>query len=141
LDSLVPAPAGSVLNVVQRLFSLFPAGIAGIALAVLRSIVAVTVFAQAQAHPVTDCAIVVDGLASIVGSSLILGFLTPYCAAASCLAELSLLAWSTKTDGLQLLMAALTAGCVAALGPGAYSVDSKLFGRKLIAVPPGNAPR
>lgn len=125
----------------QRLFSLFPAGIAGTALAVLRSIVAVVAFALAQTHPPTDCAIAVEGLASIVGLSLVLGFLTPYCAGTCCLAELFLLASSTKADGLQLILDALTAGCVAVLGPGAYSVDSKLFGRRLIAVPTGNTPR
>jgi uncharacterized membrane protein YphA (DoxX/SURF4 family) len=129
------------LVVVQRLFSIFPAGSAGIALVVLRSVVAATVFTQTQTHSSTGCAILLDGLASVVGLSLFLGFLTPYCAAASCLVEFTLLVMSWRPDGFQLWMSALTSGSVAVLGPGAYSVDAKIFGRKLIEVTPRNNPR
>lgn len=68
--------------------------------------------------------------------SLFLGFLTPYCAAASCLLELVLLA-TTGSNRFQLGMSALTAAATMVLGPGAYSIDARLFGRKLIKIPPG----
>ena len=53
---------------------MFPAGSAGVALVVLRSIVAARVFAEARTHSTTDCAIPLDILASVLGLSLILGF-------------------------------------------------------------------
>ncbi|WP_433975236.1 hypothetical protein [Tunturiibacter lichenicola] len=124
----------------QRLFSIFPAGSAGVALIVLRSIVAVRVFAEARTHSTTDCAIPLDILASVVGLSLFLGFLTPYCAAVCCVAELTIVAMSWAPDVFSLWMSALTSGSVAVLGPGAYSVDAKIFGRRLIEVPSGKKP-
>jgi uncharacterized membrane protein YphA (DoxX/SURF4 family) len=126
---------------VQRLFSIFPAGSPGVALIVLRSIVAVRVFAEARTHSTTDCAIPLDILASVVGLSLFLGFLTPYCAAICCVAEFMLVAMSWTPDEFSLWMSALTSGSVAVLGPGAYSVDAKIFGRRLIEVPSGKKPR
>jgi uncharacterized membrane protein YphA (DoxX/SURF4 family) len=125
---------------VQRLFTIFPAGSAGVALVVLRLVVAARVFTEARTHSTTDCAILLDVLASVVGLSLLLGFLTPYCATISCLAELAFLVMSWTPDAFQLWMSALTSGSVAVLGPGAYSVDAKIFGRKMIEVPPRDNP-
>lgn len=120
---------------------MFPAGSAGVALVVLRSVVAVRVFAEARTHSTTDCAIPLDILASVVALSLLLGFLTPYCAAICCLAEFWLVVMPWTPDGFSLWMSALTSGSVAVLGPGAYSVDAKIFGRRLIQVPSWKKPR
>jgi hypothetical protein len=121
---------------VQRLFSMFPTGSAGIALLVLRSVVAVTVLVNARTWPMGS-SLIVQAIAALVGLCLFLGFLTPYCAAASCFLELSLLVATDAPNRLQLGMSALTAAATVALGPGAYSVDGRLFGRKLIKIPPG----
>jgi len=40
-------------------------------------------------------------------------------------------------NGFQFGMAGLTAASMVALGPGAYSLDARFFGRKLIKIPPG----
>ena len=84
----------------------------------------------------TGYALIFVGLVAVVGLCLLLGFLTPYCAAVSCLIEFSLLVMPGRSEGFQLGMSALTAGSLAVLGPGAYSVDAKIFGRQLITLPP-----
>ena len=120
---------------------MFPAGSAGIALLVLRSVVAVTILMNASVCWPMGSTLIVRGIAALVGLSLFLGFLTPYYAALSCLLELALLVTIGAPPRLQLGMSALTAGATAVLGPGAYSIDARLFGRKLIKIPPGrNSP-
>jgi len=72
-----------------------------------------------------------------VRERLCLGLLTPYCAAVSCVLEVALLISTRDPSRFQLGMAALTAAAAVGLGPGAYSVDSRLFGRKVIEIPAG----
>jgi uncharacterized membrane protein YphA (DoxX/SURF4 family) len=120
---------------------MFPSGCAGIALVVLRSVVAVTVLVNATICWPTGFSLVVGAIAALVGLFLLLGFLTPYCATASCFLELALLVTAHAPNRLQLGLSALTAAATIGLGPGAYSVDARLFGRKLIKIPPGrNSP-
>jgi hypothetical protein len=115
---------------------MFPTGNAGIALGVLRSVVAITVLVDASRRWTLGSAPIIDGFVVLVGLCLFLGFMTPYCAAASCLVELTLLVIAGSSSSFQFAMSALTAGAVGALGPGAYSLDSRIFGRKLITIPP-----
>jgi len=80
--------------------------------------------------------LIVEGIAVLVGLCLFLGFLSPYCASVSCFLELTLLVTTSTPNTLQLGMSALTAAATVVLGPGAYSVDARLFGRQLIKIPP-----
>jgi uncharacterized membrane protein YphA (DoxX/SURF4 family) len=120
---------------------MFPTGSAGAALVVLRSVVAITVFVDASTRWSLGPAPIVIGFVAAVGLCLLIGFLTPFCAAIACLMELALLVLPGGSNGLQLCMSALTAGAAAVLGPGAYSVDARIFGRKLITIPPGRKER
>jgi hypothetical protein len=119
---------------------MFPTGSAGIALGILRSVVAVTVLVNAAVCLPTGSNHIVRGIAVLVALCLFLGFLTPYCAAVSCFLELVLLVTTDTSNRLQLGLSALTAASAIGLGPGAYSVDARLFGRKLIKIPPGRNP-
>ena len=123
------------------MFSMFPTGIAGVALVALRSIVAVRLFVDVSAGWPAGSVHLVVGVAALVALCLFVGLLTPYCAAVCCLLELALLVTTGVPHRFQLGMSALTAAAAAALGPGAYSVDARLFGRKLITIPPGRDSR
>ena len=110
---------------------------AGVALVVLRCVVALTLIVETHSLSALGWAHALDVFAALVGLFLFLGFLTPYCAALCCVVELALLVANGISNGFELGMAALTAASVVALGPGAYSLDARFFGRKLIKIPPG----
>jgi hypothetical protein len=124
---------------VQRLFSIFPPGIAGVALVVLRFVVAATAIADVSKRSFLSPEPIVDVFVGLMGLCLFLGFLTPYCATLCCLLEVALLMTTATSNHLQLGMSALIAAAEVALGPGAYSLDARLFGRRLIKIPPGRA--
>ena len=115
---------------------MFPEGRAGVALGVLRCIVAATVFVESGACRPTGATQIVQAIAAIAALCLLPGFLTPYAAALCCLLDLTLLLTAHAPNGFELSTSALTAAVASVLGPGAYSVDARLFGRKLIEVPP-----
>jgi hypothetical protein len=109
---------------------------AGVALIILRSVVAVTLIVETHKLSTLGWPHVLDALVALVGLFLFLGLLTPYCAALCCLLELAFLVANGISNGFQLGMSALTAASMVALGPGAYSLDARFFGRKLIKIPP-----
>lgn len=119
----------------QRLFSMFPTGMAGAALFVLRLSVAATFVVDGTAHwaPVTSFWIFL-GLA-IPAISLCLGFLTPYLSIVCGAIELGSL-FGEVSFHFQLLASVADCGILAVLGPGAYSVDARIFGRRLISLSP-----
>ena len=110
---------------------------AGVALVVLRCVVAITVVVETHRLSTLGWSHLLDAFVALVGLSLILGFLTPHCAALCCLLEVAFLVANGIPNGFQVGMSALTAASMVALGPGAYSLDARLFGRKLIKIPPG----
>jgi hypothetical protein len=109
---------------------------AGVALIILRSVVAVTLIVETHKLSTLGSAHALDAFVAVVGLFLFLGFLTPYCAALCCLLELAFLLDIGIPNGFQLGMSSLTAASMVALGPGAYSLDARFFGRKLIKIPP-----
>jgi uncharacterized membrane protein YphA (DoxX/SURF4 family) len=67
--------------------------------------------------------------------ALCCGFLTPCCATFCCLEELSALWMTGGQNQFHLILASLTSAVLAVLGPGAYSIDARIFGRRLLTVP------
>jgi uncharacterized membrane protein YphA (DoxX/SURF4 family) len=84
------------------------------------------------------------GLAAILAASLLLiGFLTPFAAGAMVLAALgiglSMLPACTPTlfdSNVSAAFALTILVAIAALGPGALSIDARVFGRREIIFPP-----
>jgi uncharacterized membrane protein YphA (DoxX/SURF4 family) len=114
---------------------MFPTGTAGAALLVLRVSVAATLVVNGTAHwaPVTSFWILTS--LALLGISLCLGIFTPYCSAVGCLIQSYLLVMVGASDEFHLVISILNSGVLAALGPGAYSIDARVFGRRLLTVP------
>jgi putative oxidoreductase len=120
----------------QRLFSTFPDGWPGFGLLLLRlgGGIALVCLAISGFLAVREPAnISRDLVAGIAGVFLATGLWTPVMGTLIALDELwiALSGYSSQRNGpwIHILLAVLTAG-VAMLGPGAWSIDARLFGRK-----------
>jgi hypothetical protein len=127
--------AGGTLSQVQRLFSIFPAGWPGFALLLLRASVAMALLLEivARRHGLS---IWITGASLAVCTALSAGFLTPIVAAIAL--GLHVLIWSSlnvDNPGTAAIIG-IDAIALALLGPGAYSFDSRRFGRRLIVQTP-----
>ncbi len=114
----------------QRMYPMFPLGWPGLALVLLRGAVSVHLVWLATA----------DGLLPLAGAGLWLaallamfGLLTPLASVVAALAEL---AFAVLGEGASLVhpLLALDPLLLLMLGPGAYSLDCRLFGRRLITI-------
>jgi uncharacterized membrane protein YphA (DoxX/SURF4 family) len=138
-------------NPLQRLFSTFPGGWPGVALLLLRVTIGVTSAAQGAFYlphdgtwtlgPLFACL-----LLGISGACLLIGFLTPYVSGLIGVGSIaSATSWFPTPTGSLLdgkvasLEMIVMAVAVALLGPGAFSVDARLFGRREIVIPPPTA--
>jgi uncharacterized membrane protein YphA (DoxX/SURF4 family) len=114
---------------------MFPTGTAGAALFVLRVSVAVTLIVNGTTYwaPVTSFLFPLGS--AILAIFLCLGLFTPYCSTVSGLIQLYVLLVSGDKDRLHFIVFILNSGVLAVLGPGAYSIDARVFGRRLLTLP------
>ena len=81
-------------------------------------------------------------LAAASGASLLIGFLTPFGVLAGLTVIGAALSWPPLGAPVFLnelpaaLLVVVAAGSVALLGPGALSLDARMFGRREISIPP-----
>ena len=129
--------------VVQRLFSMFPQGGPGVALLLLRLSVAAGFLinlANRDRVPSGFLQVALVLMICLVSLSLSVGFLTPFLSLIVCVAAAANLLLSYNygfsSDHLIHLLTIVIAAALALLGPGAYSVDAKLFGRRVTVVRP-----
>ena len=117
----------------QRLFSAFPDGKPGLGLLFLRLCISVPLFdwgindLSANADAMT---LGRDGAAAVGGILLVAGLWTPVAGIVITLVEV----WTAFAHRFALqghLLVAALGICLAMLGPGAWSVDARLFGRKV----------
>jgi uncharacterized membrane protein YphA (DoxX/SURF4 family) len=139
------------VKALQRLFSTFPDSWPGVALLLLRAIVGLTAIVQgflylSRGGRSSAGGLLFGALLAISGVCLMIGFLTPIAsivAGIGCVA--SNISWlpapvTTLFDGrLVSLEMVVMAVSIALLGPGAFALDARLFGRREIVIPP--APR
>ncbi|MFZ6733548.1 hypothetical protein ACO0LG_16595 [Undibacterium sp. Ji42W] len=124
----------------QRLYSMFPAGRAGAGLLILRIVVALQLPAASACCGVTTLAWWVDKLVVGLVVLLCIGILTPLLALL-CVVEAGICLLSQDMQGMQwqfvlpvIAIVMANAIALALLGPGAYSLDAKFFGRRLIVL-------
>ena len=72
----------------------------------------------------------------LVTVSLCIGFLTPALSVIACAAAVANLFFANQTLDVVYILRILTSAALFFLGPGAYSVDARLFGLRVTVVPP-----
>jgi len=114
---------------------MFPTGLVGAALLALRVFVATTIVINAMNSraPGTSSWIVVGSIAASL--FLCVGLLTPYFSFLSALLDAGVLVY-VGGNRFQLITSIVGCGIMSVLGPGAYSLDSRIFGRRLLELPP-----
>jgi hypothetical protein len=116
---------------------MFPPGLPGLALLLLRASVAIALLLNDYGHreALPDWVHVAAILISLVIS---VGYLTPIVAGAALIFHA--LVWFALGAGVYAaavaIVGSLDAMALALLGPGAYSLDSRRFGRRLVVLPP-----
>ena len=127
----------------QKLFSAFPGGWPGLGLLLLRALVGVTLIAQIVAYvgstKLSVLGWVVAALVLIIASCLLVGFMTPVAAIVIGLGAIALAASNVLDINQTLLNMIVLTTAIALLGPGAFSIDARMFGRREILIP--NTPR
>jgi uncharacterized membrane protein YphA (DoxX/SURF4 family) len=136
----------------HRLFSAFPAGLPGVGLLLLRVVVGAALVAHGvlclvSSDRITLVVSVSTALLLLSGGCLLIGFLTPILSLLGGLECLGIV-WSWFPFQLlspfesKLALAPIIAMsiAIALLGPGAFSLDARLFGWKEIVIPPAIRP-
>jgi len=123
----------------QRLYSMFPRGGPGVGLLLLR-VATAAMFALNITHrfnfasPTLYWAVV--SLIAVISLSLCLGFLTPILAVIAGVTAVANLFLADQSGNVVYVLRILTSAALFFLGPGAYSVDAKLFGLRVTVVAP-----
>ena len=132
--------------VLQRTFSGFPAGYPGLALLLLRLVVGGAASSQAWLlisanHAAVNASVVVALLAVVAGLALIIGFMTPIASVLLSAGGLLLMVDSSVPGHLLLFESGMArlefiamSAALISLGPGALSLDARLYGRREIEV-------
>lgn len=88
------------------------------------------------------------GILTCSGASLAIGFLTPFAGLVVCGCFLGMgaswfpaPAWGVHDLELVSTGVVVTGAAIALLGPGAFSMDGRLFGRREIIIPPASRAR
>src|SRR5215468_3034182 len=130
------------------MFSMFPDGWPGTGLLLLRLATGAALIAQSFAYFGDKRELGFSGMAlgavvTAVGFSLLIGFLTRFVAsAATIFGVVGIFSWLPGSGVGPLLnptsagLCAAIAAAVICLGPGALSLDARMFGRREIIIPP-----
>lgn len=75
-------------------------------------------------------------LIALISFAILLGLLTPILAVIACLAAILNFFLADQPHSVVYILRILTSAALFFLGPGAYSVDARLFGLRVTVVPP-----
>ena len=118
---------------------MFPQGGPGIGLLLLR-IAAAGMFALNLTHRFNFSSNAVNwlivSLIGLISLGLLLGYLTSILTIIACVAAIANLMLTDQPTDVVYILRILTSAALFFLGPGAYSVDARLFGLRVTVIPP-----
>ena len=119
----------------QRFFSTFPNEWPGAGLLLLRLTLAGALFADAAAalSATGPAQILAAGGAILTGALIAIGLWTPIAGVLVCVLQLGVMLTADGTIGPHVVQAAIGL-CLSLLGPGAWSIDARLFGRRRVEI-------
>lgn len=123
----------------QRLFTMFPRGLPGLALVFLRLSAATALMLNCLLNRSEISGWIQLGAVSIV-ALLCIGFLTPIAALVTLALHALIWAGLDSFNMAAMIVVTLDALALALLGPGAYSMDAYRFGRRVLVLPPPDYP-
>lgn len=112
---------------------MFPQGGPGVALVLLR--ISVVAFLIASSYDRSSNRLVEVGIL-LISISLLIGFLTPFFCVIVAALVIGNMIINPQASSVLCVIAIANATALGLLGPGAYSLDSKLFGRRVTIVRP-----
>jgi len=115
---------------------MFPQGGPGVALLLLRISVAAIFLMHAASYLNVSSLRLLFACVVLMCVSLSAGFLTPYLSVIACAAAIANLLLVPHSGNLIHITPVIDAAVLALLGPGAYSVDARLFGRRVTVISP-----
>jgi len=99
------------------------------------------------ASPAQRLSWAIGSLEALVGAALLVGFLTPIAGACASFGNLAIgvswfqtLAENAHDRAVAALYLAVISVAITLLGPGAFSLDARLFGRREIIIPEASRP-
>jgi putative oxidoreductase len=118
---------------VQRLFSTFAAGWPGIGLLLQRLLIGTILVREASLRPGADPHFALVALPLIASVLLVIGLGTPYIGLLVAATQLSLVFAGIADPWTAIILAGLGTS-LAMIGPGAWSMDARFFGRKHVEI-------
>jgi uncharacterized membrane protein YphA (DoxX/SURF4 family) len=130
----------------QRLFAMFPTGSPGAGLLVLRLVLAMSLVVHGAACIGGDSSLGTSAVAvtaALTAALLLIGLVTPFAGVVAAVLGIgTAMGWlpAPTPNAFEVWLTAVlvvsVAAAIALLGPGAFSLDAALFGRREIAIPP-----
>ncbi|MFC4310815.1 hypothetical protein ACFPN2_17100 [Steroidobacter flavus] len=120
----------------QKLFSMFPAGPPGVALLLLRLCLGALLFVDQTGRIAWPMPVWLAIGSVLAAAAVAVGILTPLFALVCGVLELAALAGMAELGAPWEVFNLILAIAAALLGPGAYSIDAWMFGRRVVVLPP-----
>ena len=123
---------------------MFPSGWPGVGLLLLRALVALTLIPQILTYigsaNVSVLGWSLAGLAFVIASCMLVGLMTPIMAMIIGLSAVALTGLDLIESTQTLVNLIVLTTAIGLLGPGAFSFDARMFGRREILIPNSSRP-